>query len=257
MFIKNLQQHEVTLPFIPVTIGVSQKQGRIDRPNGFDVHQFLWVVEGEGVFITSGNTVTLTPGHGFFSRKNIPHCYHSSGEAFATMWITFENGEELFDYYQISDFFFFDVPEFLTHSTNHLIELCNSSVSKATLSAQGYVWVTELLDALFQKPLSRSEKVTSFLEHNYNQPLTLPMIAEYAGIDKFTLCRSYVKDTGETVMQALKRIRIQRAKNFLRYSSYSIEQIGKICGYESPSYFIKVFREVTNCTPLQYRLNKW
>ena len=42
------KQHEGGLPFIPVTVGASRKQGRVDRPNGFDVHQFLWVMEGEG-----------------------------------------------------------------------------------------------------------------------------------------------------------------------------------------------------------------
>ena len=251
------KQHEGKLPFVPVTIGVSPKQGRMDRPNGFDVHQFLWVVGGEGLFIADGNTVTLTQGHGFFSRRKVPHCYQSNGGAFATMWVTFQNGEYLYDYYRIGDFFFFDVPDFLTASTNQLMEMCNSSFSRAILSAHGTVWVTELLDALFQKPLSRSEKVTLFLENNYGKPLTLPMIAEHAGTDKFNLCRTYAKDTGETVMQALKRIRVQKAKKFLRYSSYSIEQIGRICGYESPSYFIKIFREDTNCTPLQYRLNKW
>jgi AraC-like DNA-binding protein len=257
MLSEDFKQNKDRLPFIPVTIGVSEKQGRTDRPNGFDVHQFLWVIGGEGIFTAEGNTVKLTDGHGFFSRKNVPHCYQSSGGAFDTMWVTFQNGEYLLDYYHVGDSFFFDVPGFLTASTKHLMEMCSRSSSRAILSAHGYAWAAELLDALFQKPLSGSEKVTLFLQHNYDKPLTLSTIAEHAGMDRFSLCRSYAKDTGETVMQALKKIRMQKAKDFLRYSSYSVEQIGKICGYESSSYFIKVFREDTNCTPLQYRLNRW
>ena len=56
-------------------------------------------------------------------------------------------------------------------------------------------------------------------------------------------------------MQALKRIRIQKAKMFLLYSQAPIEEIGKMCGYDSGSYFTKIFRELEGCSPSEYRRN--
>ena len=54
-------------------------------------------------------------------------------------------------------------------------------------------------------------------------------------------------------MDELKQIRISHAKQLLRYSSDSVEEIGKKCGFDSPSYFALRFREITGRTPLEYR----
>ena len=51
----------------------------------------------------------------------------------------------------------------------------------------------------------------------------------------------------------LEQIRIAKAKQFLRYSGDPIEQVGRLCGFQSPSYFTKRFHEVAGCTPKAYR----
>ncbi len=256
MFVEINKALSPHLPLVPVTIGESKKQGRLDRASGFELHQFIWVTSGEGLFSAGGNTKILTKGQGFFSRKNVPHLYQSTGGKFSTMWVTFLNGENLLDYYAIGDYFFFRAPDFLNNSTLQLMDLCKNSFSGAIRSAHAFVWTVELLDALFKKPVSQAEQIAQFLEYNFDKPLTLQEIADYMGMDKFQLCRRYVKETGKTVMQSLKRLRIQKAKNLLRYSAYSVEQIGMMCGFESASYFIKTFREETGGTPRQYRQTK-
>ncbi len=257
MFVGIAKQFSEELPLIPIAIGEAIGQSKQIRPNGFDVHQFLWVTKGEGVFSAADDVRILTKGQGLFTRKFVNHSYQSNGGNFDTMWVTFLSGENLLRYYQIDDYMFFDAPNFLNSSTIQLMDFCQKTASKVIRSASGYSWAAEFLEAVFKKSLSRSQKVTLFLEHNCDRPLTLDDIAEHAKTDRFSLCRFYVKDTGETVMQALKGIRMQKAKKLLRYSSYSVEQIGIMCGYESPSYFIKVFREEIKTTPLQYRQEVW
>lgn len=242
------------LPFVPITIGECAAQGRVERPNGFELHQFIWVTKGEGVFTVNGKSELRTKGQGFFSRKGIPHTYQSTGGDFSTMWLTFLNGESLLQYYRVKDFFFFDTPEFLNASTTHLMELCQDTFSQAIRSAHGFAWATALLDAIFQKLLTLQDRLFQFLEHNYDKPLALEEIAAHMGMDKYALCRAYSKASGKTVMQALKKVRIQKAKSLLCYSVYSVEQVGAMCGFESASYFIKIFREETGRTPRQYRL---
>jgi YesN/AraC family two-component response regulator len=123
-------------------------------------------------------------------------------------------------------------------------------------SAAGYSFVIELFSAILVSDKDLSEKVLHLLEQKYNQPLTLTEIADELHVDKFYLCRKYKEDRGVTVMDDLNRIRITKAKRFLRYGSTSTKQVGKMCGFDSPSYFGKRFREATGITPAEYKRTK-
>ena len=113
--------------------------------------------------------------------------------------------------------------------------------------------MAELLAAIRSAEESTDLRVRRFLENHYSDPLSLDDVAHFVGLDKFALCRSYRKARGIGVMEELKRIRIAKAKRFLRFSADPIEKIGRMCGFESPSYFAKRFRELTGMTPAAYR----
>ena len=68
------------------------------------------------------------------------------------------------------------------------------------------------------------------------------------------LCARFKNSTGETVGQYLKRVRIGRARILLmERPDLNLSRIGELCGYRSPSYFGKVFREMTGLTPQNFR----
>ena len=58
---------------------------------------------------------------------------------------------------------------------------------------------------------------------------------------------------GVTPRDALNRIRMEHAAMVLNTTSRDIGQIARDCGFESASYFFRLFRERYGCTPLQYR----
>ncbi|MBQ2968618.1 MAG: AraC family transcriptional regulator [Clostridia bacterium] len=240
-------------PFVAATIGHIDVQPYIDRVNGWDLNQFLWVTDGEGIFKAQGETFQLRKGQGLFTRKNIPHGYVPLGDSFSTSWVTFLNGDGLLKLYDVGDWFVFDVPDFLESSREQLYALCQTAKTLTSRAAHGYMWATELLDAISARELSATEKIHQFLEENCGSPITLDQIAEEIGMDRFSLCKYYRKETGETIMDTLKAIRIRRAKKLLRYGFDPVAEIGRQCGYDSVSYFIKNFREETGYTPLQYR----
>jgi AraC-like DNA-binding protein len=51
----------------------------------------------------------------------------------------------------------------------------------------------------------------------------------------------------------VQRERIATAKNMLKYSDYTAQQIATALGFSSQSYFTKVFRQTTGHTPTDYR----
>lgn len=243
-------------PIVAATIGHLDMQSGLERKDGWELNQFIWVTEGEGVFKVQNKTFRLRKGQGLFTKKGIPHGYAPSGDSFSTSWVTFLNGDTIMKLYNFDDWFVFDVPDFLESSRKQLFLVCNTTKTLTLRSAHGYMWITELMDAISTHEISFSERIYHFLEKNCSKPITLKEIAEEIGTDKFTLCKHYRRETGETVMDTLKSIRIRHAKRMLSYGIESISEIGKQCGYEDVSYFIKIFREKTGITPLKYRQNK-
>lgn len=241
------------LPFVVCNIGESENQSVIRRPGGFQFHHMLWVRRGEGIFEVNGQKKILGPGEGLFCRRGVPHAYERFGEEFATRWLTFLGSEGALDYYHAPDQFFFSVNPALIASTEALDKLCQSNGSILSRSAAGYSWLIEWLDSVFAPSVSPAAVIRQYLEIHFAEMLTLDEIGAQVKMDRYALCRYYHQDQGITVMEQLKRIRIAKAKQFLRYASCSVEEVGMLCGYMSPSYFGKIFRQETGQTPREYR----
>lgn len=241
------------LPVVVCNIGETLAQGHIDRPEGLKFHHVLWVSKGEGLVALPGQERVLGPGEGFFCRHGVPHRYGRTGDTFATQWLTFLGGESALDYYRAPEAFFFRCPPEMPAATQELERLCQESSTPLSRSAAGFQWLVQWLSAVFEPQPSPVTRVQRYLEANYARALTLEEIGTSVGMDRFTLCRQFHQSTGTTVMEQLRRIRIAKAKQFLRYTTFSMEEIGALCGYGSPSYFGKIFREETGRTPRAYR----
>ncbi|MNG27780.1 HTH-type transcriptional activator RhaR [compost metagenome] len=58
---------------------------------------------------------------------------------------------------------------------------------------------------------------------------------------------------GITPFEYLNRVRIEEAAELLGSSALTVAQIAAATGFETTSYFGKVFRRYVGMTPLQYR----
>lgn len=68
-------------------------------------------------------------------------------------------------------------------------------------------------------------------------------------------CSKYIKEaTGYTFTQLLKYVRFQKAENYLLSTSYSIQRISELLGYENPENFVRAFKKEYHCSPSQFRL---
>ncbi|MBR5309109.1 MAG: helix-turn-helix transcriptional regulator [Clostridia bacterium] len=242
-----------SLPFVIQTLGESTPQLPINRPDGFGFHHLIWVTEGSGSFTADGRTFTLEKGEGIFTRALIPHSYH--GEDFSTMWLTFTMDSPMLDFIGIGDVLRFCTPDNMTNEARHLLNFANGKSNIVSRSAAGYSFITDFFMKVLSQSTSVSDRVLDILERRYSEPLSLDDIAHELCTDKYTLCRVYKSEKGVTVMDDLFRIRISKAKRFLKISSENISDIGLMCGFENSCYFIKRFREKVGCTPAQYRNN--
>lgn len=241
------------LPVVICNIGETPAQPRVERPEGFQFHHVLWVERGEGLFTLASQQRVLSAGEGLFCRRGVPHGYERTGEQFSTRWLTFLGGESALAYYSAPEAFFFRCSAELSAATLQLEQRCRESSTPLSRSAAGFAWLSQWLASVFEAQPPASARIQQYLEAHFSSALTLEEIGAHVGMDRFTLCRYFRESTGTTVMEQLKRIRIAKAKQYLRYTTFSMEEIGALCGYGSPSYFGKIFREETGRTPRAYR----
>ena len=239
------------LPFGLNTLQSTSYQPPIDRPSGFAYHQFLWVTKGHGVYRTDTETRILQSGDGVFMRAHAPHSYE--GEDWCTSWCTFSMSDAALDMLQVPTYLFFRVPRTLETETQQLLRFVNSESNLFARSAAGYSYVIDLFSGILTRRASLGDRVLQILETRYSEPISLDDLSEQLGVDRFALCHLYKQERGVTIMDDLSRIRIGKAKQLLKYNVASLEEIGRLCGFSSPSYFAKRFREATGHTPTSYR----
>lgn len=98
--------------------------------------------------------------------------------------------------------------------------------------------------------------VQQHLDAHYTEPISLDRLAGEFYISKYYLAREFKKAFGITIIQYLLTKKITNAKELLRYSNSSIEDIARLCGIDDPSYFNKVFKKMEGCTASEYR-RRW
>lgn len=100
------------------------------------------------------------------------------------------------------------------------------------------------------------QAIITYIRENCHERIQLTDLARTFGFNKNYLCSMFTDRIGVTFVQYLTDIRIQKACNLLHNSTYSIEEIGRLCGIPDAAYFNKVFKKSTGLTPGKYRKNK-
>ncbi len=240
-----------SLPFAIHSMRDSGAQKRENRPSGFEFHQLLWCAEGEGHFTVGGEEIELRPGQGVYTAAGVPHSYW--GENFHTGFIAFAMSEEVRRLMAPVDWLRFEVTPTFEKESRQLLAYAAGDSTLLGRSAAGYSFAVDFFSSAISPTEAISSVIRRLLERRYAEPLTLLDVSEELGIDKYTVCHTYKRERGVTVMDDLNAIRIQKAKQLLKYDTASAGRIGRLCGFDSSSYFGKRFKEVVGCTPGEYR----
>lgn len=98
--------------------------------------------------------------------------------------------------------------------------------------------------------------ISQTLASVYENPLQFHSVEDMAQASGYSIShfRSLChKITGQKPSDILIKLRIERAKNYLRHSELSIGMIAESLGYENIYYFSRQFKEVIGVTASQYR----
>lgn len=98
----------------------------------------------------------------------------------------------------------------------------------------------------------RLVEIISSIQTNY-MDVTLESLAEEFHLSKPYLSK-YIKDkSGMTFQEAVRNERMKRAKNLLKETDQTVENVALSVGYENVEHFNRLFKKFSGMTPVQYK----
>lgn len=103
------------------------------------------------------------------------------------------------------------------------------------------------------KDAIRIKQMLGYIHEHYAEPLTVSQIATASSISESECYRCFRKVLDTSPIDYLLQYRIRAAAGMLSGSDMSISDICFATGFNSPSYFAKVFRQELLMSPRKYR----
>ncbi|MDQ6422787.1 helix-turn-helix domain-containing protein [Paenibacillus sp. LHD-117] len=92
-----------------------------------------------------------------------------------------------------------------------------------------------------------------YVTQRLDRKITLEEVAEQLFMNPSYFSRLFKKETGETFIEYVTRMKMHRAKELLEESATPVGKICETLGYDNQSYFIKLFKSFSGLTPVEYR----
>lgn len=232
--------------------------------HGARAHEMIYVDYGCVVLNLSGTEIRITPGECVFIPGGAGHAFVGENEApFYYLNIMFigdpppslfgknipVNGKCLELMKKLSDESVQEMPycreimgSVLTELVARLLRIVESSVPKNLPEAVNQHRYKSLL----------VNKALAIIADEYASHLSIKQLSRAAGIGESRLAKLLKSETGETFCSLLHQQRVTAAKHLLCEGTFSLEEIAMTVGYQSSSFFYKIFKRVAGMTPKAY-----
>jgi AraC-like DNA-binding protein len=96
-------------------------------------------------------------------------------------------------------------------------------------------------------------RALQYVADHFMGQVSLSEAARVAGLSTYRLAHVLKETTGYSLMQHVKRQRVQRATRLLAQETMSLAEIAQVLGFSDQSHFTRHFREVMGVTPKRWR----
>lgn len=104
----------------------------------------------------------------------------------------------------------------------------------------------------FSEPVLKAQ---AYIKRHFKEKITVEAICKAANLSRSGLSMRFKQEVGDTLLGAIKKVRVDYAKHLMENESLSFFDIALECGFENQNYFSTVFKEVTGVSPSTYKIN--
>jgi len=245
--------------------------------------EFAYVLEGHLAFDTPGGSVTLAPGDGYFVNANVLHMNRMAPGRGDTRFrvLQFETGlltgasalarqyvspvERCANLEHYPLYAADPGHRAILECLEKAIGLCGDEPEGYELEVVGrlfHLWrllfsqIQPILRAAPESPITSNahiKELLNYLHAHFAEPLSVPALARAAHMSEREVYRAFKNVLGTTPTLYLMRHRLNHGARLLVETDASVTDISMDCGFSSPSYFCKAFRELTGASPRDFR----
>ncbi|WP_232335587.1 GlxA family transcriptional regulator [Mucilaginibacter arboris] len=96
-------------------------------------------------------------------------------------------------------------------------------------------------------------KAQELIENNPTETLTVDSICEKFNVGRRTFERRFKKHTGNSILEYIQRVKVEFAKKYLETGRKTVNEIIYETGYNDIDAFRKIFKRITDLSPIDYR----
>lgn len=230
---------------------------------------FIYVIHGKGIVEYDGSVYNALSGQCVFLDSRHPHLYRPDPEdPWEVIWVKFNGNSARYYYSKFTSrkcCVFIpqnpaDIKAIMTKIVSNNVHKCeNTEIINTKL-------LTDLLTSVLinyciytnnmDKFMSKLYAIKDYLDRHFTESINLDSLEERFYISKYYLTREFKKEFGVTIIKYILNKRIEYAKELLKFTDKTIDEISEICGFNDQSYFSKQFKKYENVTCLEYRKNQ-
>ena len=128
----------------------------------------------------------------------------------------------------------------------HIFQILAHAPNKRLLHAQ------PVENPYGRRDRQRLDLIYTFIENNYQRKIDLNEVAALSSLTREAFCRYFKKITKQTFTAFVNHYRIDIAKKLLLQNT-RITETCFACGFESISYFNRVFKKITGTNPMAFK----
>jgi len=98
-------------------------------------------------------------------------------------------------------------------------------------------------------------KIEKYIDDNIDKDIALEDIANYLHMNPSYISSLFSKKKNITLFKFIQATRIKKACHLLKSTDKPVRTICEMVGYKDQNYFTRVFKEIKNATPREYRKN--
>jgi len=159
--------------------------------------------------------------------------------------------------------------EYVERSLQQLISLCETDTSDRTADMRKTLILLDIVFLLMNtgepaagkgrtpdsgvSDTDRFSDIIAYINASFCKDISLSIIAGKYSMSRYYLCRKFRKITGAGITEFINSRRLSEAEKLLKNTGYSITKICELTGFNSLSYFSRIFKKTYAEAPCVFR----